>query len=67
MRDSYRPLLRLALFGTYTIIAVGLSELRAALRRARSPEPTNPPWTRRRRSATRSPSRRRLEDPVSLA
>jgi hypothetical protein len=38
MRDSpYRPMLRLALFGTYTLIAIGIKEVRARLWDARIP------------------------------
>ena len=37
MRETYRPMIRLALFGTYTIVAVGIGELRKRLSRARNP------------------------------
>jgi hypothetical protein len=31
MRDSLRPILKLALFGTYTLVAIGISEVRTRL------------------------------------
>jgi hypothetical protein len=49
MRDSsYRPMLRLALFGTYTLIAIGLSEIRSLLREARVPAELKNPRPRAR-------------------
>lgn len=37
MRETYRPMIRLALFGTYTLVAVGIGELRKRLSRTRMP------------------------------
>ncbi|MDB5214260.1 MAG: hypothetical protein JWO86_2187 [Myxococcaceae bacterium] len=52
MRESFRPMLRLALFGTYTIVAIGLSEIRTRLRQSRFRVPKEPPARKsRRRSA----------------
>ena len=31
MRESVRPMLRLALFGTYTILAIGIHEVRSRI------------------------------------
>lgn len=58
MRDSYRPMLKLALFGTYTLIAIGINEVRARLREARVPVAVNGPrktiWKRRRARVSRA-------------
>jgi hypothetical protein len=37
MRETYRPMIRLALFGTYTLVAVGIGELRKRLTKRRMP------------------------------
>jgi hypothetical protein len=39
MHENVRPMLRLALFGTYTIVAIGIGELKTLLRLARDPMP----------------------------
>ena len=33
MRESVRPIVKLAVFGTYTILAIGIAELRGTLRK----------------------------------
>lgn len=52
MRENVRPIVRFALFGTYTLIAVGLDLVRKGLREARVPAEL-----KRRQAAT--PGRRR--------
>ena len=37
MRETYRPMIRLALFGTYTLVAVGIGELKKRLAKTRMP------------------------------
>lgn len=52
MRETVRPLLRLALFGTYTILAIGIHEVRSRISARRIPSVLkDPPRTggRRRR------------------
>jgi hypothetical protein len=48
MRDLYRPMLKLAVFGTYTILAVGIYEVRRRLREARLPPEAKSAWRRPR-------------------
>ncbi len=55
MRETYRPMIRLALFGTYTLVAVGFGELRKRLAKTRRPPVEGMPLRKaeRRRQASR--------------
>jgi hypothetical protein len=54
MRETYRPMIRLALFGTYTLVAVGIGELRKRLSKTRVPLERMPlKKAERRRQASR--------------
>jgi hypothetical protein len=54
MRNSYRPMLRLALFGTYTLLAVGLHEVKSRLTAAHARIPAELKRPRPRRAASTS-------------
>ncbi len=50
MRETLRPMLRLALFGTYTILAIGIHEVRSRIWTGRIPSVLkDPPRTAGRR------------------
>jgi hypothetical protein len=53
MRNSYRPMLRLAMFGTYTLLAIGLQEVKSRLRDARIPAELKRPRPRRAASTSK--------------
>jgi hypothetical protein len=42
MRESVRPMVKLAIFGTYTLLAIGIAALRGRLREARMPAEQKP-------------------------